>query len=665
MLSARRRLLLFSAALFAINVAIAWRMFHVEYLSQTGTVVGVIIAYARYIRDYWPDVDWCRMWYAGLPFRNAYVPGVPVTTAAIAAIGHLSPGRAFYLLVSTLYALGPVTLFWMAYRLSRAMSWSLCVGLAYSLTSPSAWLAGEIHKDLGSLFWDQRLHTMVGYADNPHVASLTLLPLAILALDVALEKRKPVYMVLAAIALAAVPLTNWPGAIALAFAVVAYGLSPGKAGAARRWITLAGIGILGYCMAIRWIPPSTVIATQADTQGFLPANRFGARHLVYAAVLIAGAWLLLWLTKRVPGYQRFFLLFFFFMAAITLGWYWLGLTLIAQPNRFHLAMEMGFTLSAVFCARAIAARWPALRKPALLTFAVLCICQFVAYRSYARRLIQGIDITRTSEYKTAAWFRQHMPDSRVMVPGSSSFWINVFTDTPQLAGCCPQGVLNETAPVAEYGIRTDLTAESRAFENTLLWFKALGIRAVAVSGPRSTEVYKPFYHPHKFDGRLPELWRDGDDVIFGVPWRYYSIAHAMPAAALTARAPLHGVDSAPLVPYVAAMERPDAPHLEVQWIDNETMRITGNVPAGEIVSVQENEHAGWHATANGAARRVFADKLGLMVVDPQCNGPCTIQLHFDGGREMRAARWISGLAWLGAVVWIAAPAFRKLRFRSA
>ena len=62
-------------------------------------------------------------------------------------------------------------------------------------------------------------------------------------------------------------------------------------------------------------------------------------------------------------------------------------------------------------------------------------------------------------------------------------------------------------PVANYGINTDLTAEDRAFENTLLWFKALGVRAVAVSGPGSTEVYKPFYHPGKFEGRLPVLAR--------------------------------------------------------------------------------------------------------------------------------------------------------------
>jgi hypothetical protein len=650
----RRPAPLLSAALFILNAAIAWRLFHVEYLSQTGTGVGVIIAYARYARDHWPDFDWCRFWYAGLPFRNAYVPGVPLTAAMLSGFAHIGASRAFYIVVACMYCLGPVTLFWMAFRLSRAASWSFYAGLLYSLVSPSAFLVSDIRRDLGSLFWDQRLHTMAGYADNQNVAALSLLPLAILALDVALEKRRPVYYLAAAAALAAVPLTNWPGAIALTFAVLAYGISQPAAGWLHRWPLIAATGMLAYALAVPWIPPSTVFATQADTQGFAPVNRFSAHHLIYAAALAAGTWVLLRLTAtaRTPRYLRFFLLFFFYMAAITLGWYWLGVTLLAQPHRFHLAMEMGFTLSLVFAVRLLLQRWTAFRRPVAVAFAILCVFQFVQYRSYARRLIRGIDMTQTSEYKTALWFDRHMRDSRVMVPGSTTFWLNVFTETPQLTGCCPQGVLNQSARIADYGIMTDLTAENRAVENSLLWFKAMGVRAVAVSGPRSTERYKPFYHPHKFEGRLPVLWRDGDDAIYEVPWQYYSLAHAMEPGDLVQRTPAHGVDTDPLIPYVAAIERPDAPELHARWPTNEIIVITGNLKPGQIVSVQENADPGWHAAVNGSARRVFADKLGLLTVVPNCSGNCTIELHYDGGPEMRVAHWINRVAIAGSLLWV-------------
>ncbi|HVN04875.1 MAG TPA: hypothetical protein VMT86_10685 [Bryobacteraceae bacterium] len=637
-----------SLLLFSLNVSIAWRMFHVEYLANMGTTEGVFVAYARYARDHWPDLGWCRFWYAGLPFGNVYPPGLHLTAAAVSHFADISAAMAFHVVVAVLYCLGPVTLFWMAVRLTHLVCWSFYAGLLYSLVSPSAFLVPEIRRDLGSLLWAQRLHTPVSYGDSPHVSSLTLIPLAILALDLARERRKPIYIVGAALALASVPLTNWPGAIVLAFAVVAYGLSFSR----RDWLVIGAAAFLGYAFAVPWIPPSAVIVTQANTQGFLPVNRFAPHHLVYAAILALSTWVLLRVTARLPVYLRFFLLFTFYMAAVTLGWYWLGLTLIAQPNRFHLAMEMGITLSLTFGLRRFITRWKTLRQVFVVAFAALCVFQFVNYRAYAYRLIHGIDITQTSEYKTARWFDQHMRESRAMVPGSTTFWLNAFTDTPQLTGCCLQSLVNQIEPIANYGITTDLTAEDRAFDASMLWFKALGVRAVAVSGPHSTEVYKPFYHPYKFDGRLPELWRDGDDVIFGVPWRYYSIAHALAPGDLVQRTPIHGVDTAPLIPYVAAINRPDAPDLQVRWLNNETIQITGDLKPRQIVSVQENAHPGWHATVNGTPRRVFADKLGLLAVVPDCSGACTIELHYDGGTEMTVAKWINRAAILGSLVWI-------------
>ena len=71
----------------------------------------------------------------------------------------------------------------------------------------------------------------------------------------------------------------------------------------------------------------------------------------------------------------------------------------------------------------------------------------------------------------------------------------------------------------------------------VLWLKAFGVDAVAVSGPRSREFFKPFRNPRKFDGLLPELWRDGDDVIYRVPRRSTSLAHVVRPADLAPRRP--------------------------------------------------------------------------------------------------------------------------------
>jgi hypothetical protein len=68
--------------------------------------------------------------------------------------------------------------------------------------------------------------------------------------------------------------------------------------------------------------------------------------------------------------------------------------------------------------------------------------------------------------------------------------------------------------------------------------------------------------------------------------------------------------------------------------------------------VQVTYDKGWHARVKGDPRMVWGDKLGQMVVEPHCSGPCVVDLVYDGGGEMRFARTVSPLALLGGVTWI-------------
>ena len=61
---------------------------------------------------------------------------------------------------------------------------------------------------------------------------------------------------------------------------------------------------------------------------------------------------------------------------------------------------------------------------------------------------------------------------------------------------------------------------------------------------------------------------------------------------------------------------------------------------------------GWHASVNGAPRRIWGDKLGQIVFEPRCDGACAVDLVYDGGTEMRLARAASVLALAGGGLWI-------------
>jgi hypothetical protein len=62
-----------------------------------------------------------------------------------------------------------------------------------------------------------------------------------------------------------------------------------------------------------------------------------------------------------------------------------------------------------------------------------------------------------------------------------------------------------------------------------------------------------------------------------------------------------------------------------------------------------NYHPGWHARANGSAASIFKDGLGLMAVKPRCDGPCAIELSYDGGLEYKLCHWLSALTLAGAM----------------
>jgi hypothetical protein len=75
-----------------------------------------------------------------------------------------------------------------------------------------------------------------------------------------------------------------------------------------------------------------------------------------------------------------------------------------------------------------------------------------------------------------------------------------------------------------------------------------------------------------------------------------------------------------------------------------------------VVSVQISYHPGWRARANGQTVPLLRDALGLIWLAPACQGPCELELDYDGGWELRLSRYISSatVALLLALIVIAA-----------
>ena len=147
------------------------------------SIEGAYIGLARWILEHPFDWSWFPLWYNGIPFQDTYPPLLHFLVALAAGLSGASPALSYHAVTALLYCLGPVTLFWFACRLSGERWTSFYAALFYSVVSPAALLVPEIAADMGSAFGARRLHALVRYGEGPHIAAMTLLPVALMALD--------------------------------------------------------------------------------------------------------------------------------------------------------------------------------------------------------------------------------------------------------------------------------------------------------------------------------------------------------------------------------------------------------------------------------------------------------------------------------------------------
>ena len=506
--------------LFLLNMAIVMKLFVIEYTREMGSIEAAYIGLARYIANNWNDLGWFPLWYGGIPYPDSYPPLLHWLCALVVTVTHVSPGLAHHFVTAVFYCLGPVTLFWMAWRLCRSRECAFAAAFFYSLISPSCLLIQTIRVDADGYLSPRRLRSLVLWGEGPHVTSMCLVAFAVGMLHVALEKRKPWYWVGAAVSIAAVPMSNWLGGAALAICLAGYlaaGFPAGQKDAADSVATRGGRPLrLRPGDALALAATIAVIRANAPRVATYFKSTPQQRLLlaIIAAVYLAGAWAME--RFKVPRHTRFALFVSLVTGSVTLVRYWSGISLFPQPERYHLEMDMFLWVAAAFLV------WPAVRWLRLgrrqavgvaMAIMLLCIPVVKKQRRESRWIERTLDIRTTIEYKTSKWMEANMPGARVFAPGTIGFWLNAFSDTPQITGGFDNGILNQTVPHVIFQVYA-----GERQKDMLDLLNTFGCDVMIGGGKDSAEVYHPISHPEKLDG-LKVLWRDGPDAIYEVPRR--------------------------------------------------------------------------------------------------------------------------------------------------
>jgi len=636
-------------ALTALNVYIAMRAFVCEYIPFMGSIEAAYIGLARYILEHPTELDWFQLWYTGVPYENTYPPLLHWIVAATAWISGLSPAGAYHAVGAAAYCLGPATLFWLILHLSGRRLESFAAGLFYSLVSTSALLMPSIAEDMGSAWAPRRLYTLATYGEAPHLLALMLLPLAVLAVDTALERRRPLPVLGAALTAATVVLSNWLGAFALAIAILAL-LAVRADSGWKTWLRAGGIGLLSYALASPWILPGNIGDIRRNAQHVVGSYALGAEQALLGAIVAAAVIGLAWRLRRSNAGMglRFGLLFSVAIGALPLAEEWSGRYIFPQPKRYHLEMEMALAVVLALANGAL------LRRSPRAVWAVVCVLllaggvqQTLSHRRFARHIITPFEIETTVEYRVATWLQRNLPGRRVFASGSVEFWLNAFADNPQVGGGFAQGIVNETIPMVQFGIPY-LSGDG---ERSATWLRAYGAQAVVAGGPNTRDAFKNWNDASKLDGVLPEVWRDGDDVIYTVPQRSSSLAHALRREQIVSEPPINAEDTDAAEVYVAALEDRSLPEVHADWSGPGEARLQATLEADHVISVQVACHEGWRAEIEDREVGITCDGLGFMVIEPECEGDCEVLLVYDGGLPAKLARTASLGSLMGCLAW--------------
>jgi hypothetical protein len=143
------------------------------------------------------------------------------------------------------------------------------------------------------------------------------------------------------------------------------------------------------------------------------------------------------------------------------------------------------------------------------------------------------------------------------------------------------------------------------------------------------------------------------------------LAHAILPGDVVSRPPSNVEDLEPVRKLSAALADASLPDAGLTWRGQSAARISGILKPEHLVFVQESYHPGWTATVNGQPRPIRRDGLGFMVIEPQCNGACDIELSFDGGREMHLANIVRAIGIVAALLWMCLWAWKPSRRQGA
>jgi hypothetical protein len=613
-LSLRKEILLDFLIVFLFTAMLIRPYFKAKYTDKWASIESTFIADARFLVEHWPHPQWQPLWYAGTRFDYIYPPALRYGTAAISKVTGFWPVKAYHFYTSFLYALGIAGVYLLV-RVGTGSRGAAYLGaVATSLMSPIFLFMPRFRGDAWKL-QPQRLGVLVKYGEGPHMSALALIPIALAFTWLALEKRRPWAVALAALFSAGVAANNFYGATALAVFYPILVWSFWITRQDKRIVTPAiAIPVFAYGLTAFWLVPSYFKVT-AENMKYV--SEHGTTWSIWVAVVVAVAFAVttdkLARARKERTWEVFVAGCVVFFSLNVLGNFYFNFRVSGEPTRLLPELDMIYIMAIV-----LLLRWMWNRPGTVLRCLaiVIVVAAFWTTKGYIRHAWHMFplwpDYQSRVEYRVTDWLWKNMPDARAYPTGSVRFWYDTWHDLAQVGGGSEQGLLNGQVEPAQWETNLGPNAEP-----TILWMQCMGAEAIYVSDKRSQEVFKDFQYPQKLAGVLPLLFDDQQgNMLYKVPRRYPALARVVETEKLNAvKPPRFNDDVEYLRAYSDVIEKgPDSP-ATLRREGTDAMLVHAHFDAGQSLVVQETYDPAWHAWSAGQPLTVRKDAMGMMAID--------------------------------------------------
>lgn len=684
-------LVLLPALLIALNAWLVRGWFTGEYPSDLGAIDTAYVQAGRFVSELLGASHWVPYWYGGFPLHVLYNPVFPHLAWALQAVTHWPFGQVERTLGAVGYVLTPAALYVFLRALTRRPGVALAAGLAATFLPSLSYLLfrdanGVGPGDYAALYgygpWRFAQLTMFGEAT--HTFAMPFVPLAGWGFVRLFQRVGFGRAVTAGALLALVALSSMIAFFAALLLVTALTtaelfagrLKPGQVLTAGGAAALVAAGLAAF-----WFNPQFLSASFAFGEGGSILGNYlkgvGLVPLSAALVFAALFWIFHRRVRLAPMLAGLFWFVPLFLFAFV--WYRARIALAPQPIRYIPEMDLALLVLAAGVVSAVLSYLPKRSVGwvigATVTLALIAVAVLPgrAFFSEGPKRTEPRDapISESYEYQSVTRVAQTAGSQRVYVSGNNAFYLNAFTDTPQLRGALDQAALNRWWPHLSYQLLTNEASisrgQARAVAEAIVQAEDLGYVLVETAG--SGDPFKTDWkHPEVYAAWTP-VWTERGDTLYRAPLKLpgpFQVVDRSAAARL--KPPSNGADLSALAAYAAWVDGRAEPVQSFAWRKPGRADIQATIRSGQALSAQLTYAAGWRAKSSvGGHPRVRSDALGNLVVEGLPEGSQTITLSY-GKPLMVYVGYVLTLLTLIALAFyprIIRPWFASVRARAA